>query len=253
MVKYGADVRELLISGSKVRALHGPPQILGSTPLMGDLPLQQTSTEHYSESVAFKVSEAVCLPGESFHLFVESFCDSVVLGEHPGLACPSIPRCPRRLSAHPTLQTLVGSGRVTPRKPMAISNFSKRAEAKLVRHLPLFCGVESTMQLIGGRWKPTILFLLAAQEYRFLALKRAIPGVSLKVFTAQLKALELHGLVKRDQAETRALQVEYSLTPLGQSCIPLLEALEDWGLQHQAELEAVLASGKSALPKNSKV
>jgi DNA-binding HxlR family transcriptional regulator len=109
------------------------------------------------------------------------------------------------------------------------------------------------MQLIGGRWKPTILFLLAAQEYRFLALKRAIPGVSLKVFTAQLKALELHGLVKRDQAETRALQVEYSLTPLGQSCIPLLEALEDWGLQHQAELEAVLASGKSALPKNSKV
>ncbi len=134
-----------------------------------------------------------------------------------------------------------------------MANYSKRADAKLVQHLPRFCGVESTQEVIGGRWKPTILFLLSAQEYRFLALKRAIPGVSLKVFTAQLKALERHGLVKRDQAETRALQVKYSLTPLGQSCIPLLQLLEDWGLQHQAELEAVLNNGATELKKDSNV
>ena len=120
------------------------------------------------------------------------------------------------------------------------TKYSKRAKPELIEPLPHFCGVEATQEVIGGRWKATIIFLLSAGNYRFLALKRAIPDVSLKVFTAQLRALELHGLVHRHETGTKSREVEYSLTPLGQSCIPVLEVLETWGLQHQDQLEKAL-------------
>ncbi len=94
------------------------------------------------------------------------------------------------------------------------------------------CPVESTFAIVGGRWKPTILFHLAKGKLRFSELKRAAPLASDRMLTRSLKELERDGLVERTVFAGAPVRVEYSLTPSGHTLIPVLKSMCTWGEQH---------------------
>ena len=101
---------------------------------------------------------------------------------------------------------------------------------------PPFCPAERTLAVIGGRWKIVILWHLFQGTRRFNQLHRAIKGVSQKVLTQQLREMERDGVVHRQVFAEVPPKVEYSLTPLGESLRPVVEAMCQWGIQgHEAE------------------
>lgn len=87
------------------------------------------------------------------------------------------------------------------------------------------CPAESTVELIGGRWKIVILWYLFQDIKRFSELQRALHGVTQKVLTQQLRDMERDGLVTRTVYAQVPPKVEYSLTPLGVSLKPVVEAM----------------------------
>lgn len=91
------------------------------------------------------------------------------------------------------------------------------------------CPVETTLTLIGDKWKVLILRDLMSGTKRFCELKKSIGTVSQKVLTAQLRDMEANGLVHRDVYAEVPPRVEYSLTELGQSLKPILDAMWNWG------------------------
>lgn len=91
------------------------------------------------------------------------------------------------------------------------------------------CPVETTLTLIGDKWKVLILRDLMSVTKRFGELKKSIGTVSQKVLTAQLRDMEANGLVHRDVYAEVPPRVEYSLTELGQSLKPILDAMWNWG------------------------
>lgn len=99
---------------------------------------------------------------------------------------------------------------------------------KTVKELPA-CPVETTLTLIGDKWKVLILRDLLTGTKRFGELKKSIGNVSQKVLTAQLRNMEENGLVNRKVYAEVPPRVEYSLTKLGQSLKPILDAMWNWG------------------------
>ena len=95
-------------------------------------------------------------------------------------------------------------------------------------HLPE-CPVATTVQVIGSKWKLLILRNLMARPWRFNELKRDLSGISQKVLTESLRGLEADGLILRTVFPEVPLRVEYSLSPLGQTLAPVLQAMENWG------------------------
>ena len=91
------------------------------------------------------------------------------------------------------------------------------------------CAVEATLRVIGGRWKVLILRELFFGVKRFNELHRTISGITQKMLTQQLRELEKDGLVHREVYSQVPPKVEYSLTPLGKSLQPILEAMHEWG------------------------
>ena len=91
------------------------------------------------------------------------------------------------------------------------------------------CAVEAAISLIDGKWKSVVMFHLMGGTMRFNELKRAIPGVTQRMLTNQLRELEDDGLVARKVYPQVPPKVEYSLTPLGESMTPILKALKAWG------------------------
>lgn len=91
------------------------------------------------------------------------------------------------------------------------------------------CAVEVTLSVIGGTWKPIILFHLLRGKMRFSELSRAIPSVTQRMLTLQLRELEEAGIVSRAVYPEVPPRVEYALTPLGQSLQPVLVAMRNWG------------------------
>ena len=101
-----------------------------------------------------------------------------------------------------------------------------------VKELPA-CPVETTLMLIGDKWKVLILRDLMPGTKRFGELKKSIGSVSQKVLTAQLRDMEEKGLVSRKVYAEVPPRVEYSLTALGKSLKPILDAMVDWGTGYQ--------------------
>ena len=91
------------------------------------------------------------------------------------------------------------------------------------------CPVETTLTLIGDKWKVLILRDLMSGTKRFGELKKSIGTVSQKVLTAQLRDMEANGLVHREVYAEVPPRVEYSLTELGQNLKPILDAMWNWG------------------------
>lgn len=98
--------------------------------------------------------------------------------------------------------------------------------------LPL-CPVETTLLLIGDKWKVLILRDLMDGTMRFGQLKKSIGTVSQKVLTAQLRDLEAKGLLTRRVYAEVPPRVEYTLTETGRSVRPVLDAMAEWGLAYQ--------------------
>jgi DNA-binding HxlR family transcriptional regulator len=99
------------------------------------------------------------------------------------------------------------------------------------------CPVETTIAVIGGKWKPLILWRLGEDGVcRFLELQRTIPGITRKMLTQHLRELERDGIVARKSFNEMPLRVEYSLTKYGQTLRPLLRALCDWGSRHETRI-----------------
>src|SRR6478735_6017538 len=91
------------------------------------------------------------------------------------------------------------------------------------------CWAELTLNVVGGRWKVPILFHLADGPMRFSELKRTIEGVTQKMLTQQLREMERDGVVSRKIYAQVPPKVEYSLTPMGKSLAPVVEAMCRWG------------------------
>ena len=95
--------------------------------------------------------------------------------------------------------------------------------------IPSECPITSTMQVLGGKWKPIILYSLIDGSVRFGKLAAYIPSISRKILTEQLRELVKDGLVRREEFAETPPRVEYSLTPLGETAIPLLNTMCQWG------------------------
>lgn len=90
---------------------------------------------------------------------------------------------------------------------------------------PPNCPLTECLALIGGAWTPNILWHLMGGPRRFGELKRDIPGVSPKMLTARLRALEANGVIQREVKPTSPPSVEYALTDLGAELVPAIEAI----------------------------
>ncbi|NJL09569.1 MAG: helix-turn-helix transcriptional regulator [Calothrix sp. SM1_7_51] len=101
----------------------------------------------------------------------------------------------------------------------------------------LTCEVETTLRVIGGRWKVLIIRELMTGVKRFGELQRSLYGITQKMLTQQLRELEEHGIINRQVYPEIPPKVEYSLTPLGQTLKPILDAMHEWGLKHSAHLQ----------------
>ena len=106
------------------------------------------------------------------------------------------------------------------------------SEKKKIDELPA-CPVETTLMLIGDKWKVLILRDLMPGTKRFGELKKSIGSVSQKVLTAQLRDMEEKGLVNRKVYAEVPPRVEYTLTQTGYSLKPILDAMLKWGAEYQ--------------------
>jgi DNA-binding HxlR family transcriptional regulator len=94
---------------------------------------------------------------------------------------------------------------------------------------PADCPVERTLGVIGGRWKPLILFHLRRGQRRFNELRRLMPKVTQRMLTQHLRELEADGIVSRTVHHVVPPRVDYDLTELGRTLLPVLDAMAAWG------------------------
>lgn len=109
-------------------------------------------------------------------------------------------------------------------------------EQKAIKDLPA-CPVETTLTLIGDKWKVLILRDLLPGTKRFGEVKKSVGNISQKVLTTQLRAMEESGLLTRTVYAEVPPRVEYTLTELGQSLRPILDAMRSWGEGYKASLK----------------
>ncbi|MCP3929891.1 MAG: helix-turn-helix transcriptional regulator [Bacteroidetes bacterium] len=107
---------------------------------------------------------------------------------------------------------------------------------KIIRN-PYKCPVTHSMNVIGGKWKPIIVYLLSKGALRFGKLVMFIPSISRKVLTDQLREMESDGLIFREKFNEIPPRVEYSLTKSGEALIPILYSLAEWSKEFANDLE----------------
>ncbi|MDE6593530.1 MAG: helix-turn-helix transcriptional regulator [Oscillospiraceae bacterium] len=101
------------------------------------------------------------------------------------------------------------------------------------KELPV-CDVATTVQLIGSKWKLLIIRNLLARPWRFNELKNDLEGISQKVLTDSLRSMEDDGIIVRNVYPEVPPRVEYSLSELGESMRPILDAMAVWGAEYKA-------------------
>jgi DNA-binding HxlR family transcriptional regulator len=119
---------------------------------------------------------------------------------------------------------------------------AKESEAP---HGRLTCAVESTLEVIGGRWKVLILRELLQGVRRFNELHRALHGITQKMLTQQLRELEEDGIIHREVYLQVPPKVEYSLTETGKTLKPILDAMHDWGVKYLESRNSVSPAGNT--------
>ena len=124
-------------------------------------------------------------------------------------------------------------------------------EHKLAR--PFDCGVGITMEMLGGKWKPCLIHNIRQGLRRPSELHRRNPSATPRVLNQQLRELEEHGLVRKVIHPVLPPKVEYFLTPLGESLLPLIDTMNEWGNLHSDEFRSSLARRSSLGPNSSSV
>src|SRR4051794_34208835 len=109
------------------------------------------------------------------------------------------------------------------------------------------CGLNATLRVISGKWKPLILFFLRDGPKRYGELKRLTQGVSDKVLIQQLKDLEADRVLSRTDHKEVPPRVDYTLTPLGRSLADAIVPLCTWGTQNAAEMASIFATRDALL------
>lgn len=105
---------------------------------------------------------------------------------------------------------------------------------KVIHGREYYCTVELTLNIIGGKWKPIILYHLGNEGIkRFGELKQMMPNITQKMLTQQLRELEHDGLVHRKVYAEVPPKVEYSLTDFGRTIMPVLQSLCRWGQSYE--------------------
>ncbi len=100
------------------------------------------------------------------------------------------------------------------------------------------CNVELTLDIIGGKWKPLIMHHIGnAKTIRYGELKRKIPNINERVLTRQLRELEKDKLIKRKVYDEVPQRVEYSVSKVGESLTPILNALGKWGIKYNGAFD----------------
>lgn len=109
------------------------------------------------------------------------------------------------------------------------------------------CHFELTLQLIGGKWKLLVIYFLSLQKViRFGQLRRTLPEISERMLVRQLRELEDEGLVSRKVYGTVPPRVDYALTPLGESLVPIMESLKAWGNMYELSRTQSKKSGDAS-------
>lgn len=111
--------------------------------------------------------------------------------------------------------------------------------------LSVHCPSRQLLDLIADKWTALILYMLSLQTQRYSELQRGIEGISKKMLTQTLRSLEENGLVTRTVYPVVPPKVEYNLTDLGETLIPLLGAVKDWAETH---IDDVLAAREAYTP-----
>jgi DNA-binding HxlR family transcriptional regulator len=107
------------------------------------------------------------------------------------------------------------------------------------------CGLDAALCVLGGKWKPLILFHLAHGTRRYGELRRAVGGVTDKVLIQQLKELQADGIIDRRDFQEIPPKVEYSLTAFGQTLGKALAPLCAWGTRHSDAVQKIVARRNS--------
>ncbi len=94
------------------------------------------------------------------------------------------------------------------------------------------CSISATLEAIAGKWRMVILWAIVLGHNRFGLMQRVMPGISKKQLTAELREMERQGLISHKVFAEVPPRVEYSITPLGESLRPVLNAIRDWGREN---------------------
>ena len=124
-------------------------------------------------------------------------------------------------------------------KPISEEMIAQRRRIIQRPELDGLCSIVMAQNLVAGKWKIIILFLLSQQTRRFNELQRLLPGISHGILTSQLRELEKDGLIHREVYPEIPPRVEYSMSEFGFQFIPVLEAMQDWGNKYNAKLKQV--------------
>ena len=108
------------------------------------------------------------------------------------------------------------------------------------------CAVEATLDLIDGKWKGVILYHLQRGTQRFGELRRLMPGITQRMLTKQLRALEDDRLIVRKVYAEVPPRVEYTLSEIGESLRPVIDVLKEWGESHRERLSCAPEGGIEA-------
>lgn len=99
------------------------------------------------------------------------------------------------------------------------------------------CPVGATLGVLSGKWKLLILFSLSQSVKRFSELRREIPDITQRMLTNQLRDLEARHIIHREVYPCVPPKVEYSLTPIGKTLLPLLDELKSWGVSYIMQIK----------------
>jgi DNA-binding HxlR family transcriptional regulator len=106
------------------------------------------------------------------------------------------------------------------------------------------CGLEAVLEILGGKWKPLIIYHLASGAKRTGQLRRLVTNVSEKMLIQHLKEMMDDGVIRRIDFQTVPPHVEYELTDFGQSLAKVLAPLCEWGTRHTPEVAMIVQNRK---------
>jgi len=113
--------------------------------------------------------------------------------------------------------------------------------------LPLECGLVMTREILGGKWKPNLLFAISEGINRPSQLQRAIPQSTKRVLNLQLKELEEFEVIEKKIYHQLPPKVEYRLTERGETLMPLLRQMNDWGDKNRSFIKNIILNRTKAL------